>query len=234
MSISIESRGAVVTESSLWVLDGHGRFRRTPRERTMSAHPLEYADWDDFALAKFVNDARGSFRLRVVPLGRPPGSVGILSGEVLWTNMGLDSRYSDALEGSAAAWFPPSPVPQDADLWPDELPFTAFGQFGPDYLDLRAFDQDVYWVDRNGDPHRIDSMGEEYIRNVRAMLLERAAEFHSVSILRECLQSVGDALCGRVSAGVLVSDLGVGSLQESAPQVWLHSTPLMRRLLKTR
>jgi hypothetical protein len=200
----------------------------------MSAHPLEYADWDDFALAEFVNDARGSFRLRVVPLGRPPGSVGILSGEVLWTNMGLDSRYSDALEGSAAAWFPPSPVPQDADLWPDELPFTAFGQFGPDYLDLRAFDQDVYWVDRNGDPHRIDSMGEEYIRNVRTMLLERAAEFHSVSILRECLQSVGDALCGRVSAGVLVSDLGVGSLQESAPQVWLHSTPLMRRLLKTR
>lgn len=234
MSISIEDRGAIVTESSLWVLDGHGRFRRTPRARDMSAQPLEYADWDDFALAEFVNDSFGSFRLRVAPLGRPPGAVGILSGKVLWTNMGLDSRYSDALEGSTAAWFPPSPVPQDTDLWPDELPFTAFGQFGPDYIDLRVFDQDVYWVDRNGDPHYIDSMEEEYIRNVRTMLIERATEFHSVSILRECLQSVGDALCGRVSAGVLVSDLGVGSLQGSAPQVWLHSTPLMRRLLKTR
>jgi hypothetical protein len=44
--------------------------------------------------------------------------------------------------------FPSSPVPSDARLWPTGLPFTAFGQFGDDRLDLRVFDQDVYWVDR--------------------------------------------------------------------------------------
>lgn len=232
MSIDLTERGAVVTDSSLWILDGYGRFRRTPRGRTGTAHPLAYADWDHFALAEFIADIPGTFRLRVVPLGRPPGSSGLLSGTVRWSNLLIDPLYPDAVPEPATGWFLPSPVPQDAELWPGELPFTAFGQFGPDALDLRVFDQDVYWVDRNGDPHRIDEMGEEYVANVTAMLLGRAAEFHAAATLREVAQSAGDALYGRVSGGMLVEDLGIGSLRGTEPQTWLHSTPLMRRLLR--
>jgi len=234
MSIEIDDRGVVVTCSSTWVFDGHGRFRRRPRRVDQGPPALEYGEWDHFAFAEFVQEDDGSFRLRVVPLGRSPGSIGLVSGPVRWTNLVPDSLYPDALQGPAAAWFPPSPVPQDADLWPGELPFTAFGQFGPDYLDLRVFDQDVYWVDRNGDPHLIDEMGEEYVGNVCGMLLERAAELHAAAMLRECAQSVGDALHGRVSGGVLADALGIGSLQGSDARTWLHSTPLMRRLQRAR
>lgn len=234
MGIDIDDRGAVVTDSSLWILDGHGRFRRTPRNRDGSTHPLAYGDWDHFALAEFVEEVPRAFRLRVVPLGRPPGSVGLLSGRVLWSNLPLDPLYPDALRGSPADWFPSSPVPQDADLWPGELPFTAFGQFGPDSMDLRVFDQDVYWVDRNGDPHAISAMSEEYVSNVLHMLLDRAAEFHATALLRECAQSAGDALYGRVSGGVLVENLGIGSLRDSDPQTWVRSTPLVRRLGRAR
>jgi hypothetical protein len=236
MNISLEDRVAVVTDSSFWLLDGHGRFRRTPRtvEGARPGEGLAYADWDDFASAEFVETGPAGMRLRVVPLGRPPGSVGLLSGAVRWTNVVVDPRRPERLAGPSAPWFPPSPVPADEDLWPGELPFTAFGQFGPDALDLRVFDQDVYWVDHNGDPHRIDEMGEGYIANVVAMLTERAGEFHNSSVLRETLQTAGDALQGRVNGSVIAAGLGIGSVADTDATTWLQSTPLMRRLLCTK
>lgn len=226
-------RGAVVTTSSVWLFDGHGRFRRTPRRLLVARDTLEYAGWEYCTFAEFVRE-RDRCRLRVVPLGRVPGAFGLLSGEVLWSNLLVDPLYPDKLPEPAAPWFPPSPVPQDVDLWPGDLPFTAFGQFGPDAMDLRVFDQDVYWVDRIGDPHLIDEMGAEYVGKVRAMLLDRVDEFHSATVLREYAQSAGDALHGRVSGGVLVEDLGIGSLRQTDALTWLRSTPLMRRLENVR
>jgi hypothetical protein len=37
-----------------------------------------------------------------------------------------------------------------------ELPFEAFGQFGPGRLDLRVLDQDTRWVDIYAVPHVVD------------------------------------------------------------------------------
>lgn len=235
MSIDLDDRGVVVTDSSVWVFDGHGRFRRTPRiaNAAVGSTALGYADWDHFVSAEILEESPGCFRLRVVPLGRPPGSFGLFSGQVRWTNLVVDELYPDMTFGSPIPWFPPSPVPADADLWPGEVPFTAFGQFGPDALDLRVFDQDVYWVDRNGDPHCIDSMEEEYVGKVVEMLSGRAGEFHVAAVLRECMQSAGDALHGRTNGSVLADDLGIGSLDRTDATTWLHSTPLMRRLLRT-
>ena len=62
--------------------------------------------------------------------------------------------------------YPRSPVPSDRRLWPGELPFTAFGQFGENMLDLRVFGQEVGWVDRRGRPHLIAQISDEYIANV--------------------------------------------------------------------
>jgi hypothetical protein len=235
VNITLEDRVAVVTDSSFWVLDGHGRFRRTPRvvDHAQVHEGLAYADWDHLAAAEFVETTAGEFRLRVVPLGRPPGSVGLLSGAVRWTNVVIDPLYPERLSGPSTTWFPRSPVPGDEDLWPGELPFTAFGQFGPDALDLRVFDQDVYWVDRNGDPHHIDEMGEEYVANVVVMLVDRAGEFHNTMVVRETFQMAGDALQGKVSGSVIAAGLGIGSVADTDAATWLHSTPLMRRLLRT-
>lgn len=72
----------------------------------------------------------------------------------------------------AEATYPPSPVLSDVRLWPMELPFTAFGQFDEGALDLRVFDQDIYWVDRLGVSHPLKEMSQEYIANVIAFLVE--------------------------------------------------------------
>jgi hypothetical protein len=128
------------------------------------------------------------------------------------------------------AEFPPSPVPLDADPWPGELPFTAFGQFGVDHIDLRVFDQDVYWVDRFGVGHRIDEMPDDYRANVVAFLVERVERFHTATYLRLAIQAAGDALLGRVSGEVLAAEIGAPRIVELDACVWLESTPLMRRL----
>jgi hypothetical protein len=58
----------------------------------------------------------------------------------------------------------PSPVPSDeGNPWPERAPFTAFGQRGEDQLDLRVFEQCVWWVDRHGVPHALETMSEQYI-----------------------------------------------------------------------
>lgn len=225
--VTTGSAGVVVTSRSVWTFDGHGRFRRTTRTGEPA---VSYGSWEGFVRAGFVGDA-SAMLLSVLPSGRPDDSFGLLSSAVLWTNLVTGSASLDASFGPAGEWFAPSPVPSDMDLWPGELPFTAFGQFGPDRLDLRVFDQDVYWVDRLGDPHLIGSMDRGYVENVTRMLLERAEEFHVAYQLRECSQTTGDALLGRVNGLVLACSLGVGSVGDVPASAWLRSTPLLRRLL---
>lgn len=70
------------------------------------------------------------------------------------------------------AAYPPSPVSSDARLCPGELPFTAFGQFGVDSLDLRVLDQDTYWIDRHGRAQLLSEMSAEFLENVIAFLSE--------------------------------------------------------------
>lgn len=232
--ITLTDRGAIVTESSIWLLDGHGRYRRSARRAVVSTPSLDgvldYDDWRPLTAATFVGDTGASVRARLLPEGRTADAFGVLTGVVVWTNLSTEPLLPHGWFGPVEPWFPPSPVPADRDLWPDELPFTAFGQFGPDALDLRVFDQGVYWVDRLGRAHHIDTMSVAYLTAVTTMLSERATEFHQASLLREAAQSLGDAFLGRVSAGVLVDDLGIGSLASVDARDWLESTPLMRRL----
>jgi len=130
--------------------------------------------------------------------------------------------------------FPPSPVPGDDDLWPGETPFTNFGQFGIDMLDLRVFDQDVYWVDRFGRPHLIAEMTDDYIANVIAHLEEHVVSFYYGSLQRSLGQMVGDAILGRLNADVVASAAGAPGMEELTPTQWLEGTPLMRRLRSRR
>jgi hypothetical protein len=233
MHLDLNSRGVVITESSTWTFDGNGRYRRTPNTERPVAASLDGAlddwQWVAWEAAGFILDD-DCLRLRVLPAGRPAGSVGIFTGVVRWTNLPTASLVADTHFGPASAWFPPSPVPADRDLWPGELPFTAFGQFGPGSLDLRVFDQDVYWVDVTGRAHRIDEMDASYLDNVIAMLDARAVEFHCSTVQREAIQSFGDVMLGRTPASLLINDLGIGAVADSDARTWLMSTPLMRAL----
>ncbi|WP_160010049.1 hypothetical protein [Nocardioides sp. AX2bis] len=136
------------------------------------------------------------------------------------------------------AWHPgqyaPSPVPSDERLWPGELPFTAFGQLGVDRLDLRVFDQDQWWVDRTGTPHLLQDMSVEYLGNVIEFLLEHRDGFYADTIRRWFVQSLGDQLLFDEPGGELLAAVAGGpDWDEVAPEEWLESTPLMRKLRRS-
>lgn len=128
--------------------------------------------------------------------------------------------------------YPPSPVPSDARLWPFELPFTAFGQYGEDMLDVRVFDQGTYWVDRVGVAHLIEGgMSDEYIENVIEFLVEFREQYRADCVRRAFIQTVGDRLLfGEPGGELLAASLGGPAWSELTAAEWLESTPLMRAL----
>jgi len=161
----------------------------------------------------------------------------VLAGDVLTRVVLLPDRgrcgtepYRPAvMEGTASA-YPPSPVPGDDRLREGELPFTAFGQFGPGWFDLRVFDQDMYWVDQHGFPHLIAGMSAAYRYAVLRMLDDRAAEFHAAVSGHLAVQALDDLRNGEPNGDLLALALGVPFPAHLEPRDWLESTPLMRRL----
>jgi hypothetical protein len=132
---------------------------------------------------------------------------------------------------SSPSPFPRSPVPSDARPWPGELPFTAFGQFGDDMLDLRVFDQDIYWVDRTGQSQLISDMSEAYIANVIAFLVEFQEMYFADTQRRWLIQTAGDQLLfGEPGGDVLAVYAGGPKWGELSAEEWLEATPLMRTL----
>jgi hypothetical protein len=109
-------------------------------------------------------------------------------------------------------------------------PFSEYGQFGVGKLDLRVFEQGEVWVDRSGAPHQIAEMSEEYVRNVRWMLLSRCEEFHAACALLETLTEADKVLHGELSWLALREELGMLAVCEMDPVSWLHSTLLWRSL----
>lgn len=91
-----------------------------------------------------------------------------------------------------------SPVPSDRDLLPGELPFTAWGQHPTGWLDLRVFDQGVWWVDVHQHPHRIDEMSSDYRTNVISYLEERDEYFYHATRWRLLIEDVTDVCLGRL------------------------------------
>ena len=124
----------------------------------------------------------------------------------------------------------PSPVPGDDDLQEGQQPFTAFGQFGIDMLDLRVFSQDIWWVDRLGRPHRLEAMSQRYRRNVLTFLLASAEQRWLDEVRREAITAVTDAMEGKASYAVMAHDAGAPRVADLDPLLWLESTPLVRRL----
>jgi len=112
-----------------------------------------------------------------------------------------------------------------------ELPVTAFGQFGEGALDLRVFDQDIYWVDRLGVSHPLKEMSQEYIANVIAFLVECREQYFADTQRRWFTQTVGDQILFDEPAGeVLGVTLGGPTWGQLTAETWLESTPLMRAL----
>lgn len=126
--------------------------------------------------------------------------------------------------------FEPSPVPSDRDLLPGELPFTAWGQHPNGTLDLRVFDQGVWWVDARQRPHRINEMSSEYLRNVLADLEIGAERLHFAIVGKLVLEDMTDLASGRLPGNAVAEAFGATATADVSPAVWVASTPLVRAL----
>lgn len=125
-----------------------------------------------------------------------------------------------------------SPVPSDVDLWPGELPFTAWGQHEAGVLDLRVFDQGQWWVNRQQTPHLVTDMSVEYVEGVIGMLEANAEYFYFMTVRRDLVQRLGDTMLGRISTDTVGECAGVTPLLDLTPHAWLEGSPLMRALRK--
>lgn len=126
--------------------------------------------------------------------------------------------------------FEPSPVPSDRDLLPGELPFTAWGQHPVGSLDLRVFDQSIWWVDVRQHPHRINEMSSDYLRNVLADLEIGAKRLHLAIVRKQVLEDMTDLASGRIPGHAVAEAFGATATADVSPAVWLASTPLVRAL----
>lgn len=142
------------------------------------------------------------------------------------TNIPNDGDYTVFIS------YPESPVPSDAHLAEDELPFTAFGQFGPDSMDLRVFEQDVYWVNAHGDPFLLEEMSREYLLNVMNHLFTEV-DYMYVSVLKkyaiELMLAANNSETGKLPPNHHAVAAAM-SIQDKKPVEWLNSTPLVKKL----
>lgn len=147
------------------------------------------------------------------------------------TNFPNDDSENDR-EDSVSTSYPESPVPSDAHLEEDELPFTAFGQFGPNSMDLRVFDQGIYWVNAQGVPFLLEEMSRDYLLNVMNHLFN-SVDFMYVSVMKkyavELMIAAQKSTTGKLPPNHPAVAAAM-SIQAKSPGEWLNSTPLVRRL----
>jgi len=112
-------------------------------------------------------------------------------------------------------------------------PFTAYGQWGKGLLDVRVFEQDKFWIDYSGMPHRLEEMPSDYLLNV--LLFLNAANLRT----KLWLQCENLAACNRLRDLVLGGNtcetcarqaLALGPIFWMGPSRWMESSPLVRRL----
>lgn len=129
--------------------------------------------------------------------------------------------------------FRESPVPNDKHLEGDLLPFTAFGQFGEGSMDLRVFEQDIYWVNVKGEPFLLAEMEQDYLFNVMNMLFTDVEHFHLAYAQKATVELAMDIQAGRENVVTDADDVKrrVQARMGSESAVgWLNGTPLAKRI----
>lgn len=132
-------------------------------------------------------------------------------------------------------FYPASPVASDRWLFPDELPFTAFGQYGFDRLDSRVFEQDIWWVDRSGQENLLTEMTSDYLRAVKFHQLTFGESYHTQAIIRYSIETI--LAHSEISKQMLLDFSGFRNYVEGKANpsdlqwlAWLEATPLYRRI----
>ncbi len=99
-------------------------------------------------------------------------------------------------------------------------------------LDVRVFEQSTWWVDREGNEHRLLEMEDDYLLNVINHLIAHREQFMKVARQRALVQRCGDLLLGYGEDHRAAGELGTDedSLWSVSALEWLFQTPLMTAL----
>lgn len=125
-------------------------------------------------------------------------------------------------------FLPVSPVPSDENLYPGELPFTAFGQWGEGQLDLRVFDQDIYWVNVTGEPFLLTEMTKDYLQNVLAFLFNSVESFYLGIVIKKSIETIYDAY--HKDNLEQLDDPSKLTVCDQNPVEWLAATVLVKKI----
>jgi hypothetical protein len=98
----------------------------------------------------------------------------------------------------------------------------------PGWLNLEVFDQDTWWLNRDGLPFRIASeMTPDYLANVVAFLEQGAGYFHAMAVRRMLLTMLNPEQPSTGSPGAAHL---LAALYADGPEAWLEATTLMQAL----
>ena len=91
-----------------------------------------------------------------------------------------------------------------------------------------VFAQDEVWVDYWGNEHEIALMAPDYVANVIAFCVERAAHIHALAYV----DALGGVIAKRIANGAAMSVDGETLPLDlcDEPERWLETTPLMAEL----
>jgi hypothetical protein len=108
----------------------------------------------------------------------------------------------------------------------DKFEFTDFHFRRSGTLDLRVFDQAVWWVDRSGDPHLLAEMSAEYRANVLNWIIRYKGLYFLAIVRRRLIEA---------ALGIeLTKVLGFPDAFPNSAEEWLARTALFRELASTR
>lgn len=104
----------------------------------------------------------------------------------------------------------------------------------PGKFDVRVLNQTVYWINREAEILRLEAMSSVHIHNVIAMLEDNPRHYHFAALVDAFINIAEGLIDGSPSREVLAYDLTGENLADIPPDVWLASTPLMRRMNQIR
>jgi len=121
-------------------------------------------------------------------------------------------------------------VPTDMFLIGTDRPFTDFGQFGEGQLDIRVFEQNIWWVDIKGKPFFIQDMSLKYVKNVIRHIIKHVDVFYQGAVNRyelllACVAEV-ELIYPNVEEYLFLLQQ-FHNPKGKLPSVWLLNTPLM-------
>lgn len=116
------------------------------------------------------------------------------------------------------------------DEFNEKHPFTNFGQFGKGSFDLRVFDQDEWWITREGEGRKLDELSNTSLLEIMNFFFNHAEWFYDIYVTNKMIDFVAAHLEGMDEEQIETNLRRVDELGNTKPHEWLSQTLLIRKI----